>query len=141
MTATISGASLLLFAYWFRYSCLLILSTKSAQDYTEAMITEHSLGFAEVQIGLQTSENSIPRHLQDTLDRDYAVLQGLLKRASAISIEIRMVAAHYRFMRAWCRVTSLYSPAAARRALHEMALVVAHLANTLGEHSAAASAA
>jgi hypothetical protein len=140
-TATISVASVLLFAYWFRYTCLLILSTKSALDYSEAIVTQHNLGFGQVQIALQTTQNEIPRHLQDALDRDYATLQGLLKRAGNVSLESRMISAHYQIMRAWLRVSSAYSPAAARRALDEMAQAVAHLANGLGEYAAAPSAA
>ena len=63
--------------------------------------------------------------------------------ASAVedALEKRMLDIDYRLMRAWYRVSRSFSAAAARSALEEMSLVVAHFANSMGERAAAASAA
>jgi hypothetical protein len=44
-------------------------------------------------------------------------------------------------MGAWYRVSSRFSTAAARRALDEMSMVVAYIANTMGERAALSAAA
>ena len=52
-----------------------------------------------------------------------------------------MLEINYRVMRAWYSVSRRFSPAAAARAIEEMSMVVAHFANSMGERSAATSAA
>jgi len=53
----------------------------------------------------------------------------------------RMLAMNYRLMDAWYQVSRRFSTEAARRALEDMSLVVAHFANVMGERSACAAAA
>ena len=48
-TVVITVSSILLFGYWFRYSCLLMLSTKTARDYVGAVAAANQLGILEVQ--------------------------------------------------------------------------------------------
>jgi hypothetical protein len=52
-----------------------------------------------------------------------------------------MLAMNYRLMDVWYQVSRRFSAEAARRALEDMALVVAHFANVMGERAACASAA
>jgi hypothetical protein len=52
-----------------------------------------------------------------------------------------MLAIHYRLMGVWYAVGSHVSPTAARQALEEMSMVVAHFANSIGEAAASPSAA
>ena len=135
----------MLFGYWFRYTCLLILSAKTARDFACEVASANQLGFLQVQSQLREDRADLGR-LCDALDRDYAVLTKLLREAGAStadspSIEKRMLAINYRLTRAWYRASSQFSPAAARRALEEMSMMVAHFANSMGEQAASAAAA
>jgi hypothetical protein len=144
-TGIITASSIFLFAYWFRYTCLLILSAKTTRDYAAEVAAANQLGFLEVQSQLCQNVPQLDR-LRDSLDRDYSVLVYLLQHASNTSsgqeaLEKRMLKINYRVVRAWYSVSRRFSPAAAARAIEEMSLVVAHFANSMGERSAASAAA
>ena len=142
-TVIITLSSVALFGYWFRYTCLLILSTKTAEDYAGQVAVANQLGFLEVRSELKSGSPDLDR-LRNALDRDYEVLSGLLKKTGALdhtSLESRMLEANYRVMRAWYSVSRQFSATAAARALDEMSQVVAHFANLMGEAAAAPSAA
>jgi hypothetical protein len=136
-TGIITASSLLLFGYWFRYTCLLILSARTTRDYAAAVATANQLGFLEVQSQLAERAPQLDK-LRDALDRDYNVLVYLLKHAPSsgdASLEMRMVEINYRMMRIWYNVSRRFSPAAATRAIEEMSQVVAHFANAMGERA------
>jgi hypothetical protein len=144
-TAIITASSILLFGYWFRYTCLLILSAKTTRDYAGAVAQANQLGFLQVQSQLAASAPQLDQ-LRDALDRDYSVLVYLLKHAPSSgsgedSLEKRMLEINYRLMRTWYNVSRRFSPAAASRAIEEMSQVVAHFANTMGERASAGAAA
>jgi hypothetical protein len=142
-TIIITISSVALFGYWFRYTCLLILSTKTAQDYAAQVATANQLGFLEVRAQLQTDSANLDR-LRETLDRDYAVLSSLMKHAGSMEqsgLEKRMLELNYRVMGTWYSLSRRFSPAAAARALDEMSQVVAHFANVMGESAACSAAA
>jgi hypothetical protein len=139
-TITITVSSVLLFGYWFRYTCLLILSTKTVRDYASDVATANQLAFVEIQSQLRGDSPELDR-LRDLLDRDYAVLTSLLRHTAAdpakdSGIETRMLEINYQLIRAWYSVSSRISTSIARRALQEMSDVVAHFANTMGERTA-----
>lgn len=143
-TVVIMVSSVLLFGYWFRYTCLLILSARTSKDYAAAVAMANQLSFPEVQAVLNES-NELDQ-LKDLLDRDYKVLTYLLKNAAIPScggdaIENRMLEIDYRLMRAWYSLARRLSPAAALSAVDEMAQVVAHFANSMGERAMAGAAA
>ena len=140
-TVVITVSSILLFAYWFRYTCLLILSAKTARDYTAAVAYSNKLGFPEVQAQLKQSSTDLDR-LRAALDNDYRVVRGLLKYTGQqqSALETYMLVINYRLMGSWYQVTRRFSGNAAAKALSEMSLVVAHFANLMGEQSAAAAA-
>lgn len=138
-TITITVGSALLFAYWFRYTCLLILSTKTARDYTRTVAMANQLAFLEVQSRLSHSQADL-EGLRRMLERDYAVLTSLLRYTPDFSpkqfkIEVRMLGINYRWLGLWYGLSRRFSIAAARRTLEEMSLVVAHLANMMGERA------
>jgi len=140
-TLIITASSILLFGYWFRYTCLLILSAKTAKDYVGQVVAANQLGFLAAQSELAGSNPNLDR-LRDQLDHDYAVLNRLLKAAPNDSfLENRMLGINYRVMGAWYRLNSKFSLVAARRAVEEMASVVAHMANSVGENASCAAAA
>ena len=145
VTLIIAAGSVALLGYWFRYTCLLIVSAKTAQDYAGEVAAANQLSFLNVQSCLNQSAGIDLVGLHGALERDYALLTYLLKNAESkmeeSSIETRMLSAHYRVMNAWYRVSRTFSAEAGRQALEDMAMVVAHLANVMGERNACASAA
>src|SRR5690242_8139874 len=143
-TVIITASSVLLFGYWFRYTCLLILSAKTARDFAGQVAAANQLGFLEVQAQLRAASANLDS-LRDTLDRDYAVLSSMLKQVKGSSVEessleTTMLSVNYRVMRAWYRVSGVFSPAAARKALEEMSMVIAHFASTMGQQAEGAAA-
>jgi len=143
-TVIITGSSVLLFGYWFRYTCLLILSAKTTRDFAGQVAAANQLGFLDVQTQLRTASVNLDS-LRDTLDRDYAVLSSMLKQVKGSSeegssLETSMLAVNYRVMRSWYRVSSAFSPTAACKALEEMSMVIAHFANAMGQQAEGAAA-
>lgn len=139
----IIGISLALFVYWFRYTCLLILSAKTTRDYAGEVAAANQLGFLEVQKCLRV-ENLALEELRRALDRDYSVLTYLLSNTAQAefggdTLEQQMLKADYQIMRIWYAFTRAVLPRQARQALEEMSLVVAHFANAMGERSAVAA--
>ena len=144
-TVVITASSVLLFAYWFRYTCLLILSAKTARDYTSDVAWSNRLLFPEVQAQLAQSASPDLDKLRSALDRDYQVLRNLMKHMPAAgegqsALETQMLAINYRLMGTWYQVTRHVSGSTAARALSEMSMVVAHFANLMGAQAASAAA-
>ena len=137
-TVIITVSSVLLFGYWFRYTCLLVLNTKTVRDYAGEVAAANQLGFLEIQSQLRAGSPELDR-LLGLLDRDYAVLRCLLdysaERPKGFEIEPRMLGINYRLLRLWYALSRRFSIATARRTLEEMSLVVAHFANMMGERA------
>ena len=144
VTLIVTVSSALLFGYWFRYTCLLILSAKTARDYARDVAQANQMNFLTVQAQLREQGAADFDRLHASLDRDYAVITYLIQHASGsegIGIEDRMLQLNYRLMGAWYRLSNRFSPEAARRALDEMSTIIAHFANTMGERAVAGAAA
>jgi hypothetical protein len=143
-TVLISVISVFLAAYWFRYSCLLILSAKTTRDYAGEVATANQLSFLEVQAQLRAETPDLER-LHASLDRDYALITYLIQHSASAQgesgIEDRMLQVNYRLMNSWYSVSSRFSAEMGRRALDEMSTVIAHFANAMGERAAVAAAA
>jgi hypothetical protein len=141
----IIAISTLLFLYWFRYTCILILSTKTSKDYTRQVAAANQLRFVEVQGALrEPSEVASLDQLERALDRDYHVVSYLLRQTedleiegetSGMGMEQHMLRLDFHAMRLWYRLSRRVSDSAARGALHEMSMVVGHLANAFGEQA------
>ena len=137
-------ASIALFAYWFRYTCLLILTAKTSKDYADSVAGANHLNLLEVRTRIANAEAPDLDRLRLLFDRDYRLLSHLIVHSGASSgeqwrLETRMLAINYRLMGAWFRVNRRFSSEFSRRALEEMSLVVAHFANAMGERAAAAA--
>jgi hypothetical protein len=144
-TVIITASSALLFAYWFRYTSMLILSARTTRDYAAEVAAANHLGFLEVQAELRRENAELDR-LHKALDRDYAVVTYLLghvsEKATGVSpVEVKMLEINYKLMSVWFSVSKRFSQSTAQRALEEMAAVVAHFANTMGERNLAGAAA
>jgi len=142
-TVLITASSVALFAYWFRYTCLLILSAKTARDFAAAVASQNNLAFPGVQAQLQQAATPDLDRLRAALDHDYRIVRDLLKYGRSIneqSLETQMLAVNYKVMRAWYSVSRYFSGRAAAHALSEMSMVVSHFANLMGEQAASAAA-
>lgn len=134
--------SLLLFAYWFRYTCLLVLSTKTSKDYSQDVAAANQLRFVEVQKRLKNVRMPVQLDLLEVaLERDYQLLRCLLNSAagggaSGLALEDRMLAVDYWLMRSWYSMARLMGLPQAREALVEMSEIVRHFANNVGERLA-----
>ena len=144
VTLVITVSSVLMFGYWFRYTCLLILSAETTRDYAADIATANQLSFLQVQAELREQQPADLSRLQASLDRDLAVVTYLIQNASGQGewgMEARMLKLNYRLMSTWCSVSQRFSPEAGRRALDEMSMIVSHFANALGEQATAGAAA
>ena len=144
-TVLITVSSVLLFAYWFRYTCLLILSAKTAHDYTADVACSNQLGFHAVQAQLHQGNAPDLDRLRAALDNDFHLVRRLMKSLpktgeAQSALETQMLALNYRVMGTWYQVTRHVSARTAGRALEEMSMVVAHFANLMGEQTASATA-
>ena len=124
---------------------MLILSARTTRDYAGAVATANQLSFLEVQSMLAQPAAVNLATLEASLDRDYRVLNYLLKHGADPSsagdmIETRMLSIYYSLLRSSYRMTRNFAPSAALRAVSEMASVVAHFANTMGAQAAGAAA-
>lgn len=136
-TVTLTVGSVLLFCYWFRYTCFLILNAQTVREYAMNVVQAHQLSFFETQARLVEPSPDLDR-LKNALDRDYAVITGLLSRLDAeqSGIEQRMLAIHYRMMGACYHASRHISEGVACRALKEMSQVLVHFADSIGEAAA-----
>ena len=142
--------SMLLFLYWFRYTCLLILSTRTAKDYTAQVAAANQLEFPVIlsQLKIAVPDGRAIEEmgtLQQSLERDYRLLTGLLRHAAqfqmgGLTVEQRMLMIDYQIMKLVFGASHRFvQPQQARKALTEMADIVAHFANAMGERAAVAA--
>ncbi len=132
----IIGCSVLLLAYWFRYSCILLLRSQAERAASASAVPDIKFCFAEVQARLQTSEVLDPLHL--SLQRDYEILIYLLRHAAGLSLESfedHLLVLDYKVMQWWYSLTRIAAPRQARQALYEMASVLSVLARKMGEQA------
>jgi hypothetical protein len=126
--------SVVLFAYWFRYSCILLLRD-SAVTATKPAV-DARFHFVQVQQDLKSDLELDPLHR--SLQHDYEMLSYLLRHAAGLelgSVEDRILILDYKVMQAWYRITHSVAPQQARRALAEMSEVLGVLAHHMGEQS------
>ena len=124
--------SVILFAYWLRYSCVLLM--RNAEERS-AMAPEFDDRFSVSSVieRLKTEEELGP--LERALERDYHVVTYLIEHAADLelgSIENRLLILDYRLMRVWSRITRSLAPVQSRRALGEMASVLRVLVRQMG---------
>jgi hypothetical protein len=134
--------SAILFAYWFRYACLLVLSARKARDYRQDVAAANNLTFMSARKVL-VEDSGVDAELVRSLDRDYTVVVYLLRHATLtepgeLPVEQWLLRLDYRLMSAWYRIARFVSSTAARKALIEMTSIIGHLANKMGERTASA---
>jgi hypothetical protein len=134
--------SVVLFVYWFRYSCLLILQDRAAILNTN-YASNAGLNFPAVQQKLRGSDRSVAMldQLHSELTKDYRILCFLLRctpDTSVDPIERRMLMLDYWIMQGWYNVSRRLAPPQARMALEEMSNIVSYFAHSVGRNSASA---
>jgi hypothetical protein len=141
----IACSSFALFAYWFRFTCKLILSTKTCQDYSYQIAASNDLGFAAVKTASISASGDDLDRLASDIGHDYQVIRRLLDKTEAIeptadALEETILRVNFNLLNAAYLVVRPLSEPLARVVLAEMADVVSHFANTVGERSMATTA-
>lgn len=137
--------SIVLFVYWFRYTCVLVLNTQVKKDYASQIAKANQLQFLETRTALMSGPQPAALDtLQRSLDQDYRLLSYLLEHAAKFNVgdmgfEQVMLKADFKLMSVWYSVVRRFSPNQASNALLEMSSIVAHLANAMGERVATSS--
>lgn len=137
--------SLALFAYWFRYSCLLILRTQTAEDFGHTVSRANGLSFDQVKVEIEKTPNRDLMRLYENLERDYRVVTQLLEQVAAAApqdnlMEEKLLRANFRVTQYLFRVSHKLGLSYERTAIVEMAEMVGHFANTFGQQNLAQSA-
>jgi len=142
INAALIATSIALFCYWFRYSCLLILAAETSHDYSEEVTEANQLSFPKVRSRLRTHDLTDLDHLHKCLQQDFAIITYLLEHTPVTGFDPgfdeALLTIHFRVMSACFHFTRTNLRQCASDTLEEMCLVVAHLANQLGERSVAA---
>jgi hypothetical protein len=126
--------SLVLFVYWFRYSCLLILQTRSPERAGQTASPRGLKYFAvEQMLSQPKGDLSDLDRLNQDLWSDFRAVRSALgaEDLGVDPIERRMLVLDYRLMHLWFVVTRRMAPPQARNALAEMAHVVGYFADFL----------
>lgn len=134
--------SLILFAYWFRYTCLLVLETQTSKEYVKQMVEANRLSFVSVRQALDEQTHGDLDPLHRSLESDYRVITFLLNHAAnlnASSLEHYLLHLDYRLMRLWYRLVRNASESQSRRALAEMSGILGYFANSMGAQFVAQS--
>lgn len=136
----ISAVSLILLVYWFRYSCLLLLSANPVDKQAAAVARANRLGFLDVQQTLAAVPGSgALDDLYRALDSDHRILAYLLENTTGLDmpgVERSMLMLDYRLMRLGYRIVRRSSPDFARKALLEMSQVLGCFSQKMGERTA-----
>jgi hypothetical protein len=130
-----------LLAYWFRYTCVLILNSQSGKDYAASVASANRLEFPAVQgrLGRGVQEPEMAALLQ-SLDRDYRLLAYLIEHTAGLdvgglTIEQRVLMIDFKLMRLVCRLRSRLGVRRVRWAMEEMSSILHYLANVMGERA------
>jgi len=145
-TTLIIGVSLLLFVYWFRYTVILILRTRTAPEYAQKVAAANQLSFVDVrqQLHAPTPAAELP-NLFRSLQRDYRVLKYLLGHAATVesgsyTAEQRLLMFNFRVMSFWFAAISRFRPQDAKHALLELSGTLEYFANVMGQRFATLAA-
>jgi hypothetical protein len=126
--------SAVLLAYWFRYSCLLLLRDAASRADAPLQDERFSMGMVLERAATELNLDVLER----ALERDYHMLSYLLKHAADLelaSIENRILMLDYLLMRGWFRIARFLSPKLSRKAIVEMAAALGAVAHQAGPQS------
>ena len=134
--------SVVLFVYWFRYTCHLILKT-GRQVLAGRVAVGSEWCCANIHESLRTASEDLKLEpLQRSVEQDFLLLRYLFQHAADVdvpSLEQRLLSLDYQVMHIWYRLTRHASSPLARRALVEMSEIVHYLAARVGQRAASYS--
>jgi len=128
----IIGFSLVLFVYWFRATCQLLLRSHAEQTVGAPATASDQFSFPQVQMMLKTEPELDSLHT--LLNQDFRVLSYVRQHAASLesgSFEDKLLILDYRIMQWYFRIMNVVVPSQARNALSEMATVVGVLAHRM----------
>jgi hypothetical protein len=131
----ITIVSVALLAYWFRYTCLLILRKHRQPERIHRASVANGLHLPALEHDLYSAQPLQSDLLERALENDFQILSFLLAHASDLGVsalERNLLALDFRLMRVWYRLVRLVSPSAARQALVEMVAILNHMAGAVG---------
>jgi hypothetical protein len=131
----IIAISVILFVYWLRYSCVLLL--RNAQERSQPNCQDDErFAISSVLQRIKTESDLAP--LEHALQRDYQVVTYIIEHATDLelaSIENKLLVLDYKLMRVWSRLTRTLAPHQSRKALSEMASVLQVLIAQMGDQN------
>jgi hypothetical protein len=135
------GAATVLFLLWFRYMCALLLAAQTSLDCTEAVARANSLAFVDVlrEIGSDRGHSAEQLDaLAAALERDFEVVAYLLRHMGESPLieapaEAWMLKVDFRIQRLWFQLLRRISTAGARGQVNQMAIIICHFADLIGE--------
>ena len=129
----IIAISVVLFVYWLRYSCVMLL--RSARERSEMpTVADERFSVSSVLEGLKAEADLAS--LEKALERDYHVVTYLIEHAADLelaSVENKLLVLDYQLMRLWSHLTRTVAPQQSRNALSEMASVMIVLVGQMGQ--------
>lgn len=128
-----------LFAYWFRYTCALILGRERNAEHALKVASTIRLNFPQTETTLQTEPRTpVLDRLYECLGHDYRILTDLLSDAAGDNlIERRMLSIDFEMMRLWYGLTrASRNLPGARNALAEMSAILGYLAAEIAQTGA-----
>ena len=134
-----------LFVYWFRYTCLLLLNGNAVTDCAGMVARANRLTFLEVRTALKDElPGAALETLYGSLERDYRILRYLLEHSAGLDlpgIEQKLLVFDYRLMQVWYKLARGSSSTHARQALLEMSSILGYFSEKMGERVALTSVA
>lgn len=137
--------SVVLLAYWFRYTCLFILGNSPVRSFAGKIAAANQLNYATVQAQLARPDVvSEPDRLRELLDRDYRLLCYLIEhgshfRTAGYKIERRVLQIDFKMMQIAYTLSRRLASSRSHQALCEMADIIGHLANSMGKEASLAT--
>jgi hypothetical protein len=130
--------SVVLFVYWFRYSCLLILQNRGGYSVSQASAALLTVPGIQERLKNNDSGLELLDQLHRDLINDYRVACFLLRCSSESGvdpIERRMLMMDYWIMRACYSLARRTAPPQARKALEEISNIVSYFGHSVGRAS------
>jgi len=146
VNVSLIAVSVVLLIYWFRYTCLLILSARCSRNYAAMVAEANALRFPEIEQALAHAQSAELAHLDAlhlALARDYQLLTCLIRhgaefRMAGRQLEHRMLVLDFQLMRASYAMSRRLSIRRGHLALQEMVHILYHFADMMGECTASA---
>ena len=134
----ISLLTVVMLAGWFRYSCLLLLGTRTSKDFTDHVARASQLTLLDTQARLESTDK--PQDLiacRKALERDYLVVKSLIHHARRHHVplssqESTLLHVDYELLHLWDRLSCRWLGRPSRAALREISCIVRFFANAAG---------